>query len=317
MNNTATTEDRIWAVISHLSAVAFGMGILLPIIGWAEQRRKSNYASFQCLQALGYQSLGYTVWALFSAVAGMIFVIIILPTLNTARGPTEVGILVSNFVLFIFVLSGIYVLLPIIAAISCALGKDFRYPIMGQSLSRYLKYESTGNSEEQNRFNENREFQWVTAMGHFSILVILWGMLAPLTVWILYGNRSAFLKFQSVQTLVYQASVTILYLGSVFLFLLGIMIIILLALMGWTGDVRVDSSIEIVGIIFFGGSLLVLFIVVLFVPLLHILGQWAGYRVLKGDDYRYPLIGKLVEGWISKTTFKPPSSAAEMVSGKS
>src|SRR5688500_6540873 len=126
MNTAPTTEDRIWTVLSHLSAVTFGMGILLPVIGWAEQRRRSNYASFQCLQALGYQSLGYTIWALFSAVAGIIYVFIMLPTLNTARGPNEVGILVSNFVTFIFVLSGIYILLPIIAAISCAIGKDFR-----------------------------------------------------------------------------------------------------------------------------------------------------------------------------------------------
>jgi len=29
--------------------------------------------------------------------------------------------------------------------------------------------------------------------------------------------------------------------------------------------------------------------------LFHIMGQWAGYRVLKGDNYRYPVIGKLVE----------------------
>src|SRR5215211_6661557 len=64
MNTTPTTEDRVWAVLSHLSALAFGMGILLPIIGWSEQRRKSKYAAFQCLQALGYQSLGYTIWLL-------------------------------------------------------------------------------------------------------------------------------------------------------------------------------------------------------------------------------------------------------------
>ena len=300
MNTAPTTEDRIWALLSHLSALTLGMGILLPVIGWAEQRWKSKYASFQCLQALGYQSLGYTIWALFSAVAVIIFVIITLPTLNAAREPNDVGILVSDFVVFIFGLSGIYFLLPIIAAISCALGKDFHYPIMGQRLARYLAYESTEKSEEQTWLNEDHEIQWVAAMGHFSILVILWGMLAPITAWILYGNRNAFLKFQSIQTLVFQASVTILYLGSVFIFLLGFIIISLFALMGWTGDVRVDSSMGIVGIIFFGGSLLVLFIVVLFVPLLHILGQWAGYRVLKGDDYRYPLIGRLVEGWISK-----------------
>src|SRR5512141_805419 len=64
MNTSPNTEERIWAVFSHLSALALGMGLLLPIIGWSEQRRKSKYATFQCLQALGYQSLGYTVWFL-------------------------------------------------------------------------------------------------------------------------------------------------------------------------------------------------------------------------------------------------------------
>jgi hypothetical protein len=28
------------------------------------------------------------------------------------------------------------------------------------------------------------------------------------------------------------------------------------------------------------------------------LGQWAGYRVLKGDDYHYPLVGRLAEKWM-------------------
>src|ERR1041385_8106821 len=64
MNTSPTTEERIWAVFAHLSALALGMGLVLPVIGWSEQRRKSKYASFQCLQALGYQSLGYTVWIL-------------------------------------------------------------------------------------------------------------------------------------------------------------------------------------------------------------------------------------------------------------
>src|SRR5688572_31819252 len=77
MKPVPATEDRIWAVIAHLSAVAFGMGILLPVIGWSEQRRKSNFTSFQCLQALGYQSLGYTVWFLVYLLVTVILVIII------------------------------------------------------------------------------------------------------------------------------------------------------------------------------------------------------------------------------------------------
>jgi hypothetical protein len=44
-------------------------------------------------------------------------------------------------------------------------------------------------------------------------------------------------------------------------------------------------------------SMLVAMFIVLLIPSFHILGQWAGYRVLKGDNYRYALIGRLVEKW--------------------
>jgi hypothetical protein len=54
--------------------------------------------------------------------------------------------------------------------------------------------------------------------------------------------------------------------------------------------------------VLFGFSLLIAFVLILLVPFLHILGQWAGYRVLKGDDYRYPLVGQLVEKWMTRKT---------------
>jgi uncharacterized membrane protein len=57
-----------------------------------------------------------------------------------------------------------------------------------------------------------------------------------------------------------------------------------------------------IGAVVFLVSLLIAFLIILIVPFLHILGQWAGYRVLKGDDYRYPIMGKLVEKWISRKT---------------
>jgi uncharacterized Tic20 family protein len=294
MNNAPTTEDRIWAVLSHLSAVTLGMGILLPVIGWAEQRRKSKYASFQCLQALGYQSLGYTVWFLFSGIVAIIFVIIMLPTLNAARGPNELGILVGNFVAFVFGLSGIYVLLPIIAAISCGVGKDFRYPFMGHRLARYLEYDAT----KEEWLNENHEHRWVSAMGHFAVIIALWGMLAPLTVWLTQGKQNLFLKFQSIQTLVFQALITFFYFVAGFVYLFGIFLLFVIT--GLTSTPDFSSSAGMFGVVIFFVSLLIAFVIILAMPLMHILGQWAGYRVLKGDDYRYPLVGRLVEGWISK-----------------
>jgi len=303
--NTTTSEERIWAVLSHLSSLAFGMGILLPVIGWSDQRRKSNYSSFQSLQALGYQSLGFTIWILsYLVIFIAVLIILVAMRFQAEKAGKSFDPFLAPGAIFlfgaVFGFFAIYFLLPIIAAIACAFGKDFRYPILGDRLARYLEYDPAQKSDDQVWLNEDHEFRWVAAMGHFSILIMLWGMLAPLTTWFLYSKRSLFLKFQSIQTLVYQAGTTILYFVGGFIYLFGFLLLIVGT--GITGEPNLNSSGGIFGIVVFGLSLLISFVLILIVPLLHILGQWAGYRILKGDDYRYPLIGKLVERWIVNKT---------------
>ncbi|HLO16748.1 MAG TPA: DUF4870 domain-containing protein [Anaerolineales bacterium] len=303
MTNTSSTEHRIWAVISHLSSLGFGIGILLPIIGWSDQRRKSNYASFQSLQALGYQSLGFTLWVLSYLVAFIaVLIVLVVMSFQAEKAGKNFNLFLGPGAILIFILLfgffALYFLLPIVAAIACAFGRDFRYPIMGNRLARYLGYDLNQNVEEQTWLNEDHEFHWVAAMGHFSILILLWGMLAPLTTWILYGKHSPFLKFQSMQTLVYQAGTTILYFVALCLYLLGFFSLILPV--GSSGEPDLNSPTTRLGIVIFGIFLLIVLMIMLLVPLLHILGQWAGYRVLKGGNYRYPLIGRWVEKWISK-----------------
>ena len=305
MDTTPTTEDRIWAILSHLSSLAFGMGIVLPIIGWSDQRRKSNYASFQSLQALGYQSLGFTVW-LLSYLVIIIFGSILLllePGSEAGNDLNTNSILGPGMLIFFVVILGffaLYFILPIVAAVACAVGRDYKYPILGDRLARYLEYDPTQQSEEQRWLNEEHEFRWVAATGHFSILIIIWGMLAPLTTWALFGKRDYFLKFQSIQTLLYQAGATVLFFGGVVLY--SVCLGLLVAAMSAISDPNFGSSLAIIGTVLLGILLLVSTIVLLVVPLLHILGQWAGYRVLKGDNYRYPLIGRLVEKWIAKNS---------------
>jgi uncharacterized Tic20 family protein len=300
MNKPPTTEERIWAVLSHLSALAFGMGILLPIIGWSEQRWKSKYASFQCLQALGYQSLGYTVWLLSYLVvliAALIVVIVVSfqaerngMAFNPLTGP--MAFLLYGFIFGFFAL---YMLLPIFAAISCAFGKDFRYSILGNRLAKYLGYQRT--EDDSPRLVEEHEDRWVAAMGHFSVIIVLWGLMAPLAAWITQGRKNPFLKFQSIQTLIYQALPTLLYIAAMFIALLGVS-----ALTLTVGLNETTGNNTLVGIgIFFAFSLIASFIL-LIIPLFHILGQWAGYRVLKGDDYHYPVVGRLVERWMENKT---------------
>lgn len=308
MKPVPTNEDRIWAVIAHLSAIAFGMGILLPIIGWSEQRRKSNYTSFQSLQALGYQSLGYTIWILFSLLIVVVMLAVMVILFGTAgqNGGNIDPLMTSWMIIFFIVISvvfSLYFILPILAAIACALGRDFRYPIMGNRLASYLGYSSQNAADESSWMIEDHEDRWVTAMGHFSILIVLWGMLAPFTALILQGKRSLFLKFQSIQTLVYQAVVNILYFGAVFIYMLGFFF----AFVAVTGLVGVAQEGRLpLGLVAFIGFSLLALVFFLLIPLFHVLGQYAGYRVLKGDDYRYPLIGRLVANRLTPSGSQTP-----------
>jgi len=312
MNGKPDTQDRIWAVIAHLSAVAFGMGILLPIVGWSEQRRKSNYAAFHCLQALGYQSLGYTVWFLLSLL--LMIAVIFAMAVSLGNAGESIGDLdaatgfwmIALFVVML-VLIGLYALFPVIAAIACALGRDFRYPVMGDRLARYLEYDPSRAGDERAWLIEDHEDRWVAAMGHFSVIIALWGMLAPLTAWILQGKRALFLKFQSIQTLVYQGLVALLVFGAGFVYMFGF--VVFLALTGFEGDPSLDSPSRMVGLVVLMISMLVAALTVLMVPFFHILGQWAGYRVLKGDDFRYPVIGRLAEKWAANNVMLTPPDA--------
>src|SRR5574338_1079315 len=122
MKTEPTPEARIWASLSHLSALAFGMGIALPVIGWSDQRRKSNYASFQCLQALGYQSLGFTAWALSSLLAIVVTAVVLLARLSAAAPGSGRSLealrpgAIAGFVVLAG-LSALYCFLPVQAAI--------------------------------------------------------------------------------------------------------------------------------------------------------------------------------------------------------
>lgn len=302
MNNTPSTEERVWAVLAHLSAIAFGMGILLPVIGWSEQRRKSNYASFQCLQALGYQSLGYTVWLLGYLVIMIVIVVALAVDAGISSSEPGMGSLFlaegigTFFSAFILIGFGVYFLFPVIAAIACALGRDYRYPVMGGRLARYLGYDPMSTSDERTWLVEDHEDRWVAAMGHVSVIILIWGILSSITAWIVQGKRSPFLKFQSVQAAVYQVLVNVLNFLAGAIYIFGFFIF--LALTGFESGGPSSTGMVGLGALFV--SLLCAMLILLVLPLFHILGQWAGYRVLKGDDYRYPLVGKQVERWLAK-----------------
>ena len=290
--NQLTSEEKFWAVLSHLSALAGGVGMIIPTYGWIENRKKSAYAAFQSLQALGYQSLGYTLWAVFYLLVLVILFIVTVPMLvqDVQKGGTVAGWLGAH-ALLAFGLFAIYLLFPIVGAVRCGLGSDFNYPILGSRLARYLGYRPAADAQ----LDEARADRFAVSMGHFGVIFPLWGTFVPIVLLTTQGARSRFVKFQALQTIVFQvASMLIsLVLGLIAFAVLAAALVPLMVNHN-PGDTSIESLLGgMVFLICLGG-------VVMIVPLFQILGQWAGLRILQGYDYRYPVIGRLVENWLEK-----------------
>jgi len=300
-----TTEERVIAVISHLAALAFGAGLVIPAVLWSENRHnpallrgKSAYVRFQTLQALGYQSLGYTVWLLSILLlvvllyATLFFIALVVP--NAAQNQTiTMGISVILLVAS-FGLMGIYLIIPVFGAVLCGMGKDFRYPLMGGRLGRSLGYENSDPNlvpEGGASLDSAAEERFAASMGHFAVIIPFWGLLVPAYLWISQGKNSAYLKFQSAQTTLYQVFVNLLFFGLTFLAIfLGFVSMFLFASFMDLGEWTAVAGMMVM--------ICLLSLVGLVIPLFHILGQWAGLQVLRGRNFRYPLLGRWVAKWI-------------------
>lgn len=291
-----SSQDRILAVIAHLAALAFGSGVFVPAALWSENRRKSAYVRFQTLQAFGYQSLGYTLWLLSVLLLlvlfyiGLVVIAVIVP--DAAQNETVIAVFSIAIMVVMFGLMGIYLLIPVIGAVLCGLGKDFRYPILGGRLAHSLGYQPEAGADSP-ELDSAFEERFAAAMGHFAVIIPLAGLLAPAWLWISHKSHSPWLKFQSAQTTIYQLVVNVLYFGLTFASIfIGFGAMALFAMTVDLGEWTVVAGMMVM-ICLLGCTGLI-------IPLFHILGQWAGLQTLRGRDFKYPLLGGWVAQWLNK-----------------
>jgi uncharacterized Tic20 family protein len=276
----------------------------VPVVLWASQRSKSRYAAFQALQAYGYQSLGYTVYMLFVLlICVLVFVALFVIALffpDMARSESTSSTFALILMVFIFAALGLYLLLPVLAAILCGLGQDFHYPLLGNRLAAFLRASAKPIDEATPALDPAAEARWLAAMGHFAVIQPFWGLVAPLYLWLSEGRRDPYLKFQSAQTVFYQALVNVFSVGTLLLSFLAL--VVTMGLISVTNLMNGEGA-ALSGLFVMTCCLGLGFTII---PLFHILGQWAGLRVLQGHNFYYPLLGRWVDDWLKRGT--PPGN---------
>jgi len=136
-----TTEHRLLAAVAHASILAQGLGVVVGILVYINQREKSRFAAFQALQAAVYQVAAlllmigsWIIWGIFYALT-FIPIIQIANTRPDAPPPPIfwIGFISMVIPLLLMLVLGLYGLW---GALRTWQGRDFRYPILGPWLER-------------------------------------------------------------------------------------------------------------------------------------------------------------------------------------
>ena len=131
-------EARLLAALAHGSVIVQGIGVIVGIVVYVNQREKSRYAAYQALQAAVFQLIGMIIIVGVWLVWGVFYGLSMIPLVNMGETDTlppifwiSMGSMVIPFIAMIII--GVYGLW---GAIRTWQGRDFRYLIVGSWLER-------------------------------------------------------------------------------------------------------------------------------------------------------------------------------------
>lgn len=141
------SDDRLLAGLSHL------LGFIVALIVWATQKDRSSYVRFQAVQAMAFDFVATSMAILLAGCVFLAsFAIIFLGTGGMAvasdqgsispdaSGPLFALMFSLPFFLpcLIILILGAILVARLVAAIQTMQGKDFRYPVLGRWVEKYL-----------------------------------------------------------------------------------------------------------------------------------------------------------------------------------
>lgn len=136
-----SAETRLLAALAHGSVVAQGIGILVGIIVYINQREKSRYVAYQGLQAAVYQLINLIITVVLWLAWGVLYGLSMIPLIMQAETNPDaappaifwVSMILMVIPLVYMVLVGLYGLW---GAVRTWQGKDFKYLLLGNWLEK-------------------------------------------------------------------------------------------------------------------------------------------------------------------------------------
>ena len=292
-----TSDEKVLAALAHGSVILFFLGPIGAIVIWSIQRTKSKYVRYHALQAMGYQAFAFWIWfvSIFIVTFALMGISILFFAImgdGPSSSPQVMFFIQPLMMLIIFGMWGLMFLLGFVGAVFCMMGKEFRYPIIGNWLQRKI-FDDQVSEEEAEKWED----YWVGGVCHATAILQLWGMITPLVVWFSQKERSARLRFQSLQAAIYQfiAMAAYMLIMGVYFFLY-IFMIAGLAISGIPADPQQTASpVFMAFFIFFLALIMLLWLAAfLLYPIYLILALVASIRTVRGHDFKYPILSGII-----------------------
>lgn len=130
----------------------------------------------------------------------------------------------------------------------------------------------------------------MSAIAHGSVILFGTGIIAAIIVWITQKDKSRYVAFQALQSLIYQ-SLGLLVFGVSMCCWLGLYFLSFIPLMASAEQGSSDPPA------FFVFSMILLVVPFAIMGVWILGGLWGAVRTLQGRDFRYLVIGDQLERW--------------------
>jgi uncharacterized Tic20 family protein len=141
--SSVSSEERLLSALAHASVLLFSMGFIVPLIIWITQRKKSAFVAFHALQALVYQLFQMVYWYVFSFFLFLLMMAVFMGFITVferADSSSPVIFLLPQITIFggMFLGFALYAFFGLLGAVLTLSRKEYRYPILGRWLEKYL-----------------------------------------------------------------------------------------------------------------------------------------------------------------------------------